>query len=67
MLTALLKYLFSAHSIGGSFKENLETTETAFFSKDEPPENLATEKVTKEQLFLCFEANDAKNWTTLFD
>lgn len=53
--------------LGGSFKENLETTGTAFFSKDELPENLATEKVTKEQLFLCFEANDAKNWTTLFD
>ncbi len=53
--------------LGGSFKENIETTETAFFSKNELPENLAIEKVTKEQLLLCFEANEAENWVTLFD
>lgn len=53
--------------LGGSFKENSETTETAFFSKDELPENLAAEKVPKQQLLLCFEANEAENWVTLFD
>lgn len=53
--------------LGGSFKENIETTETDYFSKDELPENLAIEKVTKEQLLLCFEANKAENRVTLFD
>ena len=46
---------------GGSFQENLETTESRWFSREELPENLAEEKVTKEQLWMCFDAKDAPN------
>ena len=35
--------------IGGSFVENIETTETKYFARNEIPENLANEKVTREQ------------------
>lgn len=53
-------------AIGGSFKENSETTETKYFSLDELP-ILAEEKNTKEQIVMCFEAAKNENWETLFD
>ena len=53
--------------IGGSFEENIETTETKYFSLDEIPENLAKEKTTKEQIEMCFEAYKNKDWQTQFD
>ena len=42
--------------IGGSFVENIETTETKYFARNEIPENLANEKVTREQIEMCFDA-----------
>ena len=53
--------------LGGSFQENLETTESRWFSREELPENLAEEKVTKEQLWMCFDAKDAPNWQPMLD
>lgn len=53
--------------LGGSFEENIETTETKYFSLDEIPENLAKEKTTKEQIEMCFEAYKNKDWQTQFD
>lgn len=53
--------------IGGSFEENIETTEINYFSLNEIPENLAKEKTTKEQIEMCFEAYKNKNWQTQFD
>lgn len=53
--------------IGGSFEENIETTEIKYFSLNEIPENLAKEKTTKEQIEMCFEAYKNKNWQTQFD
>ena len=53
--------------LGGSFEENIETTETKYFSLDEIPENLAKEKTTKEQIKMCFEAYKNKDWQTQFD
>lgn len=53
--------------LGGSFEKNLETTEYCFFSKEELPEDFANEKNTKEQVLLCFEANESENWETKFD
>lgn len=53
--------------ISGDFKSNIETTEIKYFSPDELPDNLANEKVTKEQILMCFEANNDSNWKTLFD
>ena len=53
--------------LGGNFRENLETTESRWFSREELPENLAEEKVTKEQLWMCFDAKDDPNWQPMLD
>lgn len=53
--------------LSGEFLENIETTESRFFSKEELPENFANEKNTKEQILMCFDANESDNWKTLFD
>lgn len=52
--------------IGGTFKENIETTGFSYFSENELPE-LATEKNTEEQIKMCFEAYRADTWTVMFD
>ena len=52
---------------GGKFEENMETTEIAFFGKDEIPNNLAAEKCTFEQILMCFDALADPNLPTLFD
>ncbi len=51
----------------GEFNENSETTERRYFSKSEPHDNLSEEKVNKEQIFMCFDAKDDKNWEVKFD
>lgn len=52
---------------GGSFENNIETTEIAFFDKAEIPQNLAAEKCTREQIMMCFDALENPNAPTLFD
>lgn len=52
--------------IGGSFKENIETTEIGYFSIDELP-LLSENKSNKQQIEMCFEAMKAENWETQFD
>lgn len=53
--------------IGGSFKENIETTGFEYFAENDLPE-LASEKNNEEQIRMCFEAYRAGNeWKTLFD
>lgn len=51
----------------GNFEENIETTEIAFFGKDELPDHLAVEKCTREQILMCFEAYENPEMPTLFD
>lgn len=51
----------------GNFEENIETTEIAFFGKDELPDHLAVEKCTREQILMCFEAYEKPEMSTLFD
>lgn len=53
--------------LGGTFKENVETTEIKYFGQDELPDNLANEKNTKEQIEMCFKAANDDNWQTIFD
>ena len=60
------KVFVLCRSVGGSFQENIETTESRYFSLDELPP-LATEKNTEDQIRMCFEACQAEHWTTLFD
>ena len=51
----------------GNFEKNIETTEIAFFGKDELPDHLAVEKCTREQILMCFEAYENPEMPTLFD
>ncbi len=52
--------------IGGSFKDNIETTEIGFFAKNNLPQ-LAEEKYNKKQIEMCFEAYRDKDWKVMFD
>ena len=61
------KIFVMCESIGGEFKENIETTEMKYFALDELPENFANEKCTKEQVEMCFKAKDDDNWQVQFD
>lgn len=63
----ICKVFLLCEAIGGAFVENIETTETKYFSLGEIPENLAEEKTSKEQIKMCFEAANSENWQTLFD
>lgn len=63
----VVKAFVLCNYLSGEFSENIETTESRFFSKEELPDNFANEKNTKEQVLMCFEANEAENWKTLFD
>lgn len=62
----ICKIFVQCSVVGGQFEENIETTEYRYFSMDELPE-LATEKNTKEQIKMCFEAHASENWETLLD
>ena len=63
----VVKIFVHCNVIGGNFQENIETTESKYFTKEELPENLAVEKVTKEQIRMCFEAYESDSWKTLLD
>ena len=63
----VLKIFVLCRYESGQFEENIETTETAFFDKNEIPNNLAVEKCTLEQILMCFEANDDPDYPTKFD
>lgn len=63
----IVKAFILCEVIDGTFVPNIETTETAYFGKDEIPQDLAQEKTSLEQIMLCFEANEAENWETQFD
>lgn len=52
--------------IGGEFTENIETTESRYFSEEELPP-LAEEKNTPDQVRMCFQASRTKDWKVLFD
>ena len=52
--------------LGGSFRPNLETLDSGYFSLDELPE-LADEKTNFEQIKMCFDAYYADHWQTLLD
>lgn len=63
----IVKVFVLCELLGGNFKENSETIQSQYFSLDQLPSPLATEKVTGKQIELCFEANASKNWQTQFD
>lgn len=63
----VVKIFVLCKTLGGEFHENIETTEIRYFSREELPENLANEKTTREQILLCFDANEDPEWKTMFD
>ena len=63
----VIKIFVLCWKTGGSFAENIETTETGYFDRDKLPDNLATEKTTEEQIQMCFDAYYDENWKTQFD
>ena len=62
----LIKFFFLAHSTGGSFVPNIETSESRYFAIDELPP-LAEEKCNEEQVKMCLEAYQNKDWIVQFD
>lgn len=52
--------------IGGSFEQNIETTESRYFGIEELPV-LAEEKNNEEQVRMCFEAFRSDNWVALLE
>lgn len=66
-LYGVLKIFVECEYECGEFTQNIETTETAFFDRDELPEQLAVEKTTKAQILMCFDAHDNPAALPLFD
>lgn len=62
----ICKIFFLCTVTGGAFRPNSETTETGYFGLEELPV-LATAKVTKEQIQMCFDAKNSEHWKTVFD
>ncbi len=62
----ICKVFVLCRKIGGVFVKNLETISSRYFALDALP-NLALEKNTPEQIKMCFEAEAAEQWETMFD
>ena len=63
----VIKFFVLCEYESGKFEKNIETTETALFTFDEIPPNLATEKCTKEQIQMCFNSLKNPNLPTEFE
>ena len=62
----VIKHFVLCRVIGGSFTPNNETLDAQYFALNQLPE-LAETKATSAQIALCFEANAADKWETVFD
>lgn len=60
------KCFFLCRVLGGSFRENIETTESRYFPLDALPD-LNGEKINAEQLRICYDAFRAETWETHYD
>lgn len=63
----IIKIFVLCRAIGGEFAQNIETTETAYFSAEELPEKLAVEKTSREQALMCLDAAAGRLPGVLFD
>lgn len=63
----VIKFFVLCQYEGGAFVKNPETTETAFFGREQLPEQLAVEKCTAAQIQMCFDALADPHVPTLFD
>ena len=62
----VIKVFVLCEYISGSFKENIETSESNYFGLDELPE-LSIDRVTFDQIKMCFDAKDNEYFETVFD
>ena len=62
----VIKAFVLCEVIDGEFTENMETTTSQYFGRDELPQ-LAEEKNNRTQVHLCFDAYYSKQWNTIFD
>lgn len=62
----VVKIFMLCEAIGGEFTVNSETIASAYFGLDELPV-LSVQRITIEQIKMCFEAKDAQHWETRFD
>ena len=64
----ITKFFVLCDYIDGSFKKNLETIESCFFTREDLI-NLEVDnnKNTLKQIDLCFEAKDQENWKVVID
>ena len=63
----IIKIFVLCRAIGGEFAQNIETTETAYFSAEELPKQLAVEKTSREQALMCLDAAAGRLPGVLFD
>ncbi len=63
---SIVKIFYLCEAISGSFKKNIETSESRYFGLHELPV-LAEEKVNREQIEMCVNAYHDPNWRALFD
>ncbi|MFA6338243.1 MAG: ADP-ribose pyrophosphatase, partial [Saccharofermentanales bacterium] len=61
------KFFIMCRYVSGEFEENIETTEIGFFDIDSLPDNLATDKSTREQIRMCFESSKTPDSPTIFE
>ena len=62
----VVKIYYLCHTVGGSFAQNIETSDSRFFSVEELPP-LAEEKCNAEQVRMCLEAAKNNEWPVQFD
>jgi ADP-ribose pyrophosphatase YjhB (NUDIX family) len=62
----VMKMFFLCHSVGGAFVQNTETIDSQYFSLEELPE-IASEKCSEEQIRMCFDAYQNKEWTVRYE
>lgn len=62
----ICKIFFLCDIVEGEFRPNIETSESRWFALDELPK-LAEEKITREQIEMCFAAYEDENWRVVYD
>jgi len=62
----IVKIFVLCDVIGGSFKENIETTDSGYFLLNDLPE-LDEDKNVFSQIKMCFDAYQDENWQVVFD
>lgn len=62
----IVKIIYLCESTGGSFTENIETTESAYFDENSLPA-LSLARCSEDQIHLCFRAYEESLWEAQFD